>query len=287
MTVAEPADRFFRGRRAALLTKHGKEQAIRPTFEARTGCELVIRADFDTDRFGTFTREVARSGSQLDAARAKARKGMELTGLDLGLASEGTFGPHPVIPFLPWNCEIVLLVDDRIGLELCGEYAGENTNYGHALVTNWDEAEEFARSVGFPGHALVLRPDHDAHPAIQKGIGSWERLREALTQVLTLSDTGRAFLETDMRAHVNPTRMGNIRAATEDLVSKMLNLCPSCGQPGFAQVRRVPGLPCALCGEPTPLVACVVYGCRKCGFSREEPAPNRTAPPDSCPNCNP
>lgn len=33
--------------------------------------------------------------------------------LDIGLASEGSFGPHPLIPFLPWNVEIVLLVDNR------------------------------------------------------------------------------------------------------------------------------------------------------------------------------
>lgn len=287
MTAAEPVDRFFRGRRAVLLTKHGKERAIRPAFEARTGCELLVHADFDTDRFGTFTREVARPGSQLDAARIKARKGMELTGLDLGLASEGTFGPHPAIPFLPWNCELVLLLDDRIGLELHGEYAGENTNYGHALVAGWDEAAEFARSAGFPAHALVLRPDHDAHPAIEKGIASWDCLREALTAALTASATGRAFLETDMRAHVNPTRMANIRAAAEDLVRKMLSPCPACGQPGFAPVRRVTGLPCELCGEPTPLVACVVHACSKCGFSREDPVKERTAPPDVCPCCNP
>jgi hypothetical protein len=93
LTVADPVDRFFGGRRVVLLTKHGKEQAIQPVFEARTGCALVVRADFDTDRFGTFATGVARSGSQLDAARAKARKGMGLACLDLGLASEGTFGP--------------------------------------------------------------------------------------------------------------------------------------------------------------------------------------------------
>jgi hypothetical protein len=287
LTAAELADRLFRGRRAVLLTKHGKEQAIQPVFEAGTGCELVVRADFDTDQFGTFTREVPRPGSQLDAARAKARKGMELTGLDLGLASEGTFGPHPALPFLPWNLEVVLLLDDRLGLELHGEYAGENTNYAHALVSGWDEAEEFARGAGFPAHALVVRPDHDAHPAIRKGIDGWDQLRDALTSALAASETGRAFLETDMRAHVNPTRMGNIRAATEDLVRKLLSPCPACGQPGFAPIRRVAGLPCELCGEPTPLVASVVYGCRKCSFTREEPVPNRTAPPDSCPCCNP
>jgi hypothetical protein len=110
---------FFEGRSAVLLTKHGKEQVIKPTLEKAVGVHVIIETGFNIDRFGTFTREIERPGSQLDTARLKAKKGMELTGLDIGLASEGSFGPHPVMPWVPWNVEIVLLVDQKEKLEIC------------------------------------------------------------------------------------------------------------------------------------------------------------------------
>jgi len=49
----------------------------------------------DTDQFGTFTGEVARTGAPADAARAKARLAMSVTGLPYGLASEASYGPLP------------------------------------------------------------------------------------------------------------------------------------------------------------------------------------------------
>ena len=75
---------------------------------------------FDTDLLGTFTRETARGGSQLDAARRKARKGMELSGLDAGLASEGSFGPDPFAEMVPWNVALIAWLDDRMGIEVVG-----------------------------------------------------------------------------------------------------------------------------------------------------------------------
>lgn len=70
---------FFKGRRIVLLTKHGKEMVIKPTLEKATGCQVIVDTSFDTDQLGTFTREIARHGTQLEAARCKAQKGMELT----------------------------------------------------------------------------------------------------------------------------------------------------------------------------------------------------------------
>ncbi|MEW6524533.1 MAG: DUF6671 family protein [Bacillota bacterium] len=275
------------GRKAVLLSKHRKEQVIGPALEAGTGCELVVEAGFDTDRFGTFTREVPRQDTQLDTARAKARKGIELTGLDLGLGSEGTFGPHPMVGFLPWNREVVLLLDVREDLELCGECASEKTNFAHAVVEDEEDAEVFARRVHFPEHWLVVRPDHEAHPAIIKDVNSWDALWQAFRQALAASTTRRVFLETDMRAHANPTRMQNILAATQDLVRKLRSPCPRCGSPGFAPTRKRRGLPCELCGYPTPEIAAQVLTCPRCPYSEEQPVTVRTAPAEYCPHCNP
>lgn len=73
--------------RAALGTMHGKEAALAPPLSV-LGITL-IRPEIDTDRFGTFTAEMPRSGTMADAARAKAKAAIAATGLSVGLASEG------------------------------------------------------------------------------------------------------------------------------------------------------------------------------------------------------
>lgn len=87
------------GRQAVIGTMHGKEAVIGPRLSA-LGLTSLVPENFDTDRFGTFTGEVKRVGTQLEAARQKARAAMAATGAPIGVASEGSFGPHPAIPFL-------------------------------------------------------------------------------------------------------------------------------------------------------------------------------------------
>ncbi|MFZ5641697.1 MAG: DUF6671 family protein [Bacillota bacterium] len=279
---------FFEGRRAVLLTKHRKEQVIKPTLEKATGCQIIVEAGFDTDQFGTFTREISRPGSQLDAARLKAGKGMELAGIDIGLASEGSFGSHPLIPFVPWNVEIVLLVDQKEKLEICGQCANSETNYAHGIIASLQEAEEFARKAGFPEHWLVLRPDNERHQSVVKGINTWEHLKDAVRWGFTKSAAGKVFLETDMRAHANPTRMRNIQKAAEDLAKKIKQQCPRCGTPGFSVTGMKKGLPCEWCGRPTEEIKARVFACGRCGFAKEKRMPrSKRAPAGRCQYCNP
>jgi hypothetical protein len=281
-------DSFFKGRRAVLLTRHRKEQVIKTVLEEALDCDIIVEAGFDTDSFGTFTRQIDRPGSQIDTARLKAIKGMELTGIDIGLASEGSFAPHPLIPFLPWNLEIVLLLDKRENLEIFGEYAGSETNYSHMLIAGFPEAEDFALKAGFPEHWLVLRPDNDRHQSVIKAINTWEHLKDAVKWGLGKSTTGKVFLETDMRAHANPTRMINIGKAAENLARKIKQKCPRCGTPGFSVVERKSGLPCEWCERPTEGIKALVFACRRCGFSKEETTPrNVKAPAGRCQYCNP
>ncbi|TBV81069.1 MAG: hypothetical protein EYX74_04600 [Desulfobulbaceae bacterium] len=278
---------FLGGRSAALLTKHQKEKVIKPTLEKGTGCRLIVTTAYDTDLFGAFTREVARRGSQLAVARRKAQKAMELAGTELGVASEGSFGPHPAIPFLPFNREIVLLIDAKAKLEIRGECANSDTNFASAVVKNFTQAAEFANQARFPDHFLVLRPDSETHPELVKGINDWAWLKEALSWALAKSVNGQVFLETDMRALANPTRMQNIKKATIDLVAKLNSGCPGCKTPGFAIVAREPGLPCELCGFPTKEVAKLIFACQKCGYQVEKLGANKTAAAARCDYCNP
>ncbi len=106
--------------RVAFLNQHGKEQRVAVVLEPGLGCHVVRIHGFDTDTLGTFTRERPRPGTQREMARFKARKGMELSGWSIGLGSEGSFAPDPYTGWLSWNRELLLWVDDRLGLEVTG-----------------------------------------------------------------------------------------------------------------------------------------------------------------------
>lgn len=155
------------------------------------------------------------------------------------------------------------------------------------MVENFAQAEQFAHKAMFPSHSLVLRPDHEEHSAIIKGINEWEWLKEALSGALAKSVTGKVFFETDMRAFANPTRMQNIKKAAEDLVAKINCCCPHCRTPGFVAVESKKGLPCECCGLPTSEVTAIIFACQKCGCREARAVPDKVAPASRCDYCNP
>jgi hypothetical protein len=277
----------YAGRRVALLTQHRKERVIAPALQHALGCRVEIVTGYDTDRLGTFTREIPRPGTQLETARKKARIGMEMAGLPLGLASEGSFGPDPVAGLVPWNVELVVFIDDERGLEVVG-VAQSGANHAHTQAADWAAVEAFARQTGFPQHHLVVRPDSENDPRIRKGIADWTSLAAAFAWAQQRSTSGQVSIEIDLRAHANPTRMNVIRLAAEDLAARLRSPCPSCGLPGFWTVERVAGLPCAACGAPTRETSAEVWGCLKCTHRQTR---DRTdlgrADPGRCDACNP
>lgn len=248
---------------------HRKERVIAPVLERFLGLQVAVVGSLDTDAFGTFSREVERTGTQLDAARAKIAAGFELAPwARVGLSSEGSFGPHPSIPFLPLGREIVVLIDRGSGLELVGHHAGYDTNFSHPVVSGLDQAHSFAERIGFPGHGLIVMGCLGGGPAPEvaliKDVTSWDTLERSHRP--RARSTGAAFVETDMRAHRNPRRMRAIKRATIDLVRPSRSLCPVCSQPGFAITERLSGLPCSWCGEPTHLTKAEVLICAGCGY---------------------
>ncbi|MBS3873259.1 MAG: hypothetical protein KGZ92_07310 [Firmicutes bacterium] len=278
---------FFAGRQAALLTMHGKERAISPLLAPVFKAEIKVISGFNTDHYGTFSREVPRLGTQIEAARQKAEKAIELSGLEIGLSSEGSFSAHPMLPYLPWNIEIVMLVDKKNELELVGEHGSATTNYAQKTVHSQAQAEEFARQIGFPSHYVMVRPQHASHPELQKDIDTWDTLARAVNTALSVSPDHTVFIETDMRAHANPTRMANISKAAADLAARMTTCCPRCGVPGFFAVRKVRGLPCEWCDSPTEETKAVIHGCLKCAYEEVHGVTLAKASAGRCQHCNP
>jgi hypothetical protein len=281
----------YEGMRAVLATMHGKERVIAPVLQQNLGLSVVLPAGLDTDRFGTFSREIARSGSQLEAAREKISAAFDADPtVGIGVANEGSFGPHPLIPFVSFGIELVVLIDRVTGFELIGQDSGPDTNFSQQVVPDIDAAIAFAERSGFPGHGLIVIGCVDGQPApacaLIKDITDAAGLQVALRK--TLAVCGSAFIETDMRAHRNPTRMLAIERATRDLVRRFMSKCPACNVRGFDVTERIAGLPCEWCGGPTSAIRQHVAQCYACGHREERPATtSETADPGQCDFCNP
>jgi hypothetical protein len=276
----------YAGGSFALLTKHAKEEAIAPRFARALGAQVAVIDTFDTDTLGTFTREIPRFGSQLDAARRKAELAIEMSGCPLGLGSEGSFAPGP-FGFGSFNLEIITLVDRVRGLEITGAIR-ELGHQASGTFESWDSLADFAQKMKFPMHALVLRPNDENDPRIRKDLTDWDELRAAFDQCRASSQSSAVFVENDLRAHRNPTRMENIGAACEDLLARMLCFCPACQAPGFGLVRLESGLPCSWCGAPTNDWKAEEFRCVACTHLESRPRQDLTAAdPGHCPRCNP
>ncbi|PZO59635.1 MAG: hypothetical protein DCF15_03335 [Phormidesmis priestleyi] len=278
------------GRVAVIATMHRKEAAIAPLITTAWNVKTLVPTDFDTDAFGTFTRDIDRASDQLTTARLKAEAALALTGETLALASEGSFGPHPQLPFVPYSREFVLLLDTVHQLEIVGEAVSTHTNYRSQAIASLEEALSFAKSVGFPAHGLVVMESVEApNRPLAKGITQESDLITAVELALSNARHGKVHLETDMRALYNPTRMQAIAQATEDLIQRVAQRCPKCDCPGFSIVERRLGLPCGLCYAPTSLTLSELSRCQKCAYEcwvRSPDAPD-FADPGQCPYCNP
>jgi hypothetical protein len=278
---------------------HGKEQVIAPLLQKHLGVETIVPQGFNSDQFGTFTGEIKRAGNQVEAARAKVQAAMTQLGMDLGIASEGSFGAHPSIPFVQSNLELLLLVDRKNGYEIRGHHRTSETNMDGQYVHSVEEALDFARKIGFPEHGVIVRKTDprasekqaflDQTSDIHKNIHTEAELMEIVRQMLDIPHTDRIFVETDMRAHRNPTRMKTIEKAVEDLIQNVLSLCPNCQAPGFVVVDFETGLKCSLCHSPTELPLNDIYQCSLCNHQTKKPVTQygQTADPQYCGYCNP
>lgn len=293
--VADPCRRERRqpyaGERAVLATMHGKDSVITPILLDSSGLIVETATGVDTNTLGTFTGETPRVGGIRDAAIAKARLGMAASRLQIGIASEGSYGPHPAVPFLAGGVELMVLVDDVRGSIIAEHLIEDAPNYGHATVTCRSELDSFLRRHRFPEHALIVKPNRPKlqHELIHKGIRDDQALAGAVAACAVASTDGKAFVQTDMRAHMNPARMASIARLARKFGARLASICPACGVPGFGQVDVETGLPCEWCDTPSSLVTHDIFGCTACAFreSRLRRDGRTHADPGDCARCNP
>ena len=265
----------------SFLTCHRKEQVVAPVL-AQAGYVVTVVDSFNTDDLGTFTSEKARPHSQVDTAIAKARMACELGGSRFGLGSEGAFGPHPEMPSVAYDLEMLAFWDIERDSAIVVQHGSVETNFQTQEVHSLAQVSSFLDRVQCPSHGVIVGRAHEPHFA--KGLIDRDavmRRAEAIIQT-----QGSVWLETDMRAHLNPSRMRVIAETADKLLASLQRHCPQCNQPGFDKVDSIHGAQCAQCGFPSKYPKCDIYRCQACGHE-EKRALKATISPADCLICNP
>lgn len=278
---------MFLKRKLLIATQHGKEKVIAPIIEQELGVICFVTPSFDTDNFGTFTGEIERKEDAIKTAKNKCLAAMEIANCDMGLASEGSFGSHPFIYYVPSDEEFLLFIDKKNDLEIIVRELSTETNFNAAEINSERELKAFANGAQFPSHGLIIRKSKDDFSEVKKGITNWETLLTAYHHFSKIDDS--CYVETDMRALYNPTRMKVIEKAAIKLIEKIKSLCPKCASPGFAIKEVKTGLPCELCSFPTRSTISYIYTCLKCNNTKEDVYPHGKTKEDPlyCDVCNP
>lgn len=277
----------FKNRKLLIASMHQKDHVIAPLLEKIYGIRSFINTELNTDLLGTFSGEIERNDDPLTSARKKCLLGMEISGADLAIASEGSFGPHPSIFFIPAHEEIMILIDKKNNIEITAQLLSTDTNFSGTEVHLKDALLAFCEQVKFPSHGLIFKNTQHHFSEIDKGICSYNELNHLFDKYI--SKYGSVFVETDMRAMFNPTRMKNIELLTEKLIIKINTQCPNCKIPGFSVTERKAGLPCQLCDLPTQSTWKHISICKHCQYQEtiEFPDGKEFEDPMYCDFCNP
>lgn len=280
---------YFDGKKIGIVSMHDKYGLLKADLQKSLKLIPFAVTSVNTDEFGTFSGEIERKQDALSTLRLKCDAGKNrFPEVDLFLASEGSFGPHPELFFSSANEELILLKDYRNDKEYIGRTVTTNTNYSRLRSNNKDEIEAFIKNIGFPHHGILLKIESSGATDLwHKNLTNWDELHSILHQYPTNS----CFIEvrTDMRAHRNPTRQEAIKSCLKNLITQIESNCPACHSVYFTLDQIIPGLPCKACSFPTKSTLKYVYKCQFCKYEQEQlfPKNKKHEDPQFCDFCNP
>lgn len=279
---------LYKGKKVLLASMHKKELAIAKAFEDKLDCEIVVPENFNTDQFGTFSGEVERELSAYETLKKKAITAANIFNYEYVISSEGAFGPHPHNYFVNSDTEMLLFFDRRLDLFIADYEITTDTNFSEFIlnrdVYNTDKYKKWLENVKFPSHGLIIKANQNV---IHKGVSLESDLKNIVETLLREYDT--LVLETDMRAMMNPTRMGVIKNLAFKLAKKVSSTCDKCSTPGFGDISYAGNLICELCHHTTKIPKFRDTKCLKCDyFLRSEIEAGKIySDPRYCDYCNP
>ncbi|MFT6777982.1 MAG: hypothetical protein ACJAV1_001910 [Paraglaciecola sp.] len=270
--------------RVALITKHKKARWIAP-YLAPLGYEVYESDLFDTDILGTFSGEIERTLSPMDAALTKAKKACELTGTDWGLGSEGSFGGGPAPGMINWNDELLCLYQASTGITIYAHGAGPTSVQELTLDGKVPLKQKLLR---LPNQLWILRTEKVDKEGLKKNIQKGLSAGQLLDSLKNMdASCAKIKIEPDLRAMNCPQRQQMIAKAAEDLVRRLSETCPQCQAFNFVVKEKKAGLPCTLCTLPTEQAKSWTRMCDDCGHCSDEIVKQKGADPTHCQFCNP
>lgn len=235
-----------------LLTKHHKSLQIAPALN-ELGIELIEINFFDTDQLGTFSGEIERKLSPMQCALEKAKLAVELSGSNVGLGSEGSFGGGPLPGVMNWNQEIICLYQKQPELIIYASAEGPTP----LRAIKADSADDLSSKLSdFESQKWIMR----CSDGVLKGL----ELQEVIVMHQMDFIQWPVVIEPDLRAMHSPHRQIMITEAALNLSERLQSKCPNCQAINFWPDQRLFGPPCNLCGEPTNEVKSIVYTCNNC-----------------------
>jgi hypothetical protein len=195
----------YLNREVVLTSQHQKLDLIAPPFHLLLNTTMR-ELPLDTDQFGTFSGEKERTLSQYECAVAKARLGIESSGIALAIASEGAIGSDPQIPLLNSDLELLVFIDSQAELVIAQSYRSFEIVAVTKHCVAGDDLSEFLSSADFPNHGLIVRGICDGVVRAIKGITDLNTLKDAISSLSSASDAGSVIVESDLRAHYSPSR---------------------------------------------------------------------------------
>lgn len=277
--VANP----YRSATIVFATRHGKERQAGTAFQQQLDALVIAPDDIDTDQFGTFTGEIERTQTPLQAALAKALLGTALTGLPYALASEATYTSTWGV--LARHHELLLFHDAERDLTLTENTIVNVRGHGTTTVADPEGALAAAVRFGFPATRAIALVENGTVLVARKGLAEPEDLVSAATELLAYGVP--LHIEPDYRAHGNPQRRLVITALAERMAYRLTQQCNECRTPGWGVVGVQRGLACETCGEPTSGISGDIYGCAACGTTAVSPRLHSTISAQWCDACNP
>ncbi len=258
----------FYGKTFYFATKHGKEMLLKPMLaELGVNC---IETLIDTDKFGTFSGEVERRGSVRETLRKKIKAAADKHAeAQFILASEGSFGPHPLTGFMQTDLDSPLLWDRETGSEIYAEYLATDPIHAEKILGTRDDYRAFLKEITFPDHGLSVHPEGLLAPLF-KGLHTVQDVEQAMLKCFIASATARVVLKTDLRACHNAARRDAIYNAGIKLIECLNSFCPACR-------------------DPSRIAKAVMLACPRSKTTEERPRPDgqRELEPSECEFCNP
>lgn len=219
-----------------IATMHGKEAVLAPPL-ADLGFQVLLPLDYDTDMLGTFSGDVRRPGTAIEAALEKARRACIATGVPRAISSEGSYRPCQTLFPGARNVEILAFVDMESGQEIVEYEINVPTRFVMGRVPadfSSPEVQALLLAMGWPEVRALVVPQDPGHGKVLpewvfKGVDNAPALMEAMRVCATHSGDGWVHLESDLRAHMNPTRMASVARVGELLAQRLRRL--GYGQP--------------------------------------------------------